>query len=101
MKVRDGQLAGLQEHALRCVRDTSEKDTKTLRYDWFVSSDGTECESREAYIDSEGLIEHRVKNVAEATNELLRNYGEDPLVSVYGAASPGLKEFARARMETR
>lgn len=99
MKVRNGQLAGLEKQASRCVRETREKDTKTLRYDWFVSRDGTECETREAYVDSEGVVEHRVKNVADATNELLRNFADDPLVTVYGDASPELKEFAETRME--
>lgn len=98
MRVRDGQLAGLEEQVSRCVRETSDKDTKTLRYDWFVSSDGTECETREAYVDSEAVVEHRVKNVADATNELFRRFAEDPLVTVYGDASSELKEFAESRM---
>jgi quinol monooxygenase YgiN len=66
MKVRAGQLRGLKKQAAQCVKETRDKDTRTLRYDWFVSSDGTECETREAYVDSDGVIEHRVKNVAEA-----------------------------------
>ena len=98
MKVRNGLLAGFEEQVSRCVKETREKDTKTLRYDWFVSSDGAECETREAYVDSEGVVEHRVKNVADATNELLRNFAEDPLVTVYGDASSELKAFAEARM---
>lgn len=98
MKVRAGQLEGLKEQAAQCVRETRDKDTKTLRYDWFVSSDGTACEIREAYVDSDGVIEHRVKNVAEATNELFRNFADDPVVTVYGDASPELMEFANARM---
>lgn len=98
MKVRDGQLEGLKEQATRCVKETKDKDTKTLRYDWFLSSDGTECEIREAYVDSDGVIEHRVKNVAQATNELFHNFADDPAVTVYGDASPELIEFANARM---
>jgi quinol monooxygenase YgiN len=98
MKVRGGQLAGFAKQVSQCVRETREKDAKTLRYDWFVSTHGTECETREAYVDSEAVVEHRVKNVAEATNELFRNYGDDPLVTVYGDASPELKEFAESRM---
>jgi hypothetical protein len=74
------------------------KDTKTLRYDWFLSSDGAECEIREAYVDSDGVVEHRVKNVAQATNELFSNFADDPAVTVYGDASPELIEFADARM---
>lgn len=98
MKIRDGQLAGLQRQAAHCVRETREKDTKTLRYDWFVNGDGSECETREAYLDSDGVIAHRVANVGEGTNELLRRFADDPVVTVYGDASPELKEFANARM---
>ena len=98
MKVRDGQLEGFKEQAARCVKETKDRDTKTLRYDWFLSSDGTECEIREAYVDSDGVVEHRIKNVAQATNELFYNFADDPAVTVYGDASPELIEFANARM---
>ena len=97
-KIREGQMAGLKEQAARCVQETRLKDTKTLRYDWFVSSDGAECETREAYVDSDGVLEHRVKNVADATNEVFRRFAYDPVVTVYGEASPELKKLATARM---
>ena len=44
---------------------TKEKDTHTLRYDWFLSLDGTACEVREAYTGPEGLIEHN-RNILDA-----------------------------------
>ena len=53
------------------MRETREKDTKTLRYDWFLSDDGTECEVREGYVDADALIEH-AHNVAEAKTKLFR-----------------------------
>ena len=37
------------------------KDTATLRYDRFLSSDGTQCEVREAYTGPQALIAHRVR----------------------------------------
>jgi hypothetical protein len=42
-----------------------EKDTATLRYDRFLSSDGTQCEVREAYTGPQGLTAHRT-NVTPA-----------------------------------
>lgn len=98
MKIRDGQVAGFEEQAAQCVAETRDKDTRTLRYDWFISSDGSECESCEAYVDSDAVIAHRVTNVAEATNELITRFAVDPVVTVYGDASPELREFANARM---
>lgn len=41
MKVRDGQLEGFKRQAAECVRQTKEKDTRTLRYDLFLSDDGS------------------------------------------------------------
>jgi quinol monooxygenase YgiN len=98
MKVRERRLAGLKEQATRCIEQTRERDIKTLRYDWFLSDDGARCEVREAYVDSDGVIEHRMENVRDATNELFSKFAEDPVVTVYGDASPKLVEFGNARM---
>lgn len=98
MEVRDGRLAGLEEHATKCIELTRERDTKTLRYDWFLSDDGTRCEIREAYVDSAGVIEHRIENVRDATNELFSKFADDPVVTVYGDASSKLVDFGNARM---
>jgi quinol monooxygenase YgiN len=98
MRVRDGQLDGFKDQVARCVEETRAQDTKTRRYDWFLSGDSAEAETREAYVDSDGVIEHRMKTVAEATNELIRRFADDPVVTVYGPASPELVEFANARM---
>jgi hypothetical protein len=98
MEVRDGRLAGLQEQATRCIELTRERDTKTLRYDWFLSDDGTRCEIRETYVDSDGVIEHRIENVRDATNELFSKFADDPVVTVYGDASPKLVDFGNSRM---
>jgi quinol monooxygenase YgiN len=98
MKVRDGALPGLKAQATKCIEQTWERDTKTLRYDWFLSDDGTSCEIREAYVDSQGVIEHRMENVRDATNELFGKFADDPVVTVYGDASPELIEFGNMRM---
>ena len=45
MTIRPGQLEGFKRQAAECIRITQEKDTHTLRYDWFISSDGRECEA--------------------------------------------------------
>ena len=48
LTVRPGCLEGFKQQAAECIRITREKDTRTLRYEWFLSRDGTECEVREA-----------------------------------------------------
>jgi hypothetical protein len=46
MTVRPGCLDGFKKQAAELIRITQEKDTHTLRYDWFLSLNGTECDPR-------------------------------------------------------
>jgi quinol monooxygenase YgiN len=94
MTIRRGKLEGFKQQAAECIRQTKEKDTKTIRYDWFLSSDETECEIREAYENSEGLVEHRM-HIGEALNKLFSEFADDHTVTVYGEPSPQLVEMAR------
>jgi quinol monooxygenase YgiN len=92
LKVRDGELDGFKRQAAEMMRITRERDTKTLRYDWFISDDGTECEVREGYADADGLLEHGY-HVQEAREKLFRDhaYGHD--MTIYGTPSPALAEL--------
>jgi quinol monooxygenase YgiN len=92
LKVRDGQLNGFKEQALEMIRQTRERDTKTLRYDWFLSADGTECEVREAYVDADALITH-AHHVAEARDKLFRDFAYDHEMTIYGEPSPALAKL--------
>jgi quinol monooxygenase YgiN len=89
MTVRPGQLEGFKKQAAECIRITKEKDTHTLRYDWFLSVDETECEVREAYTDPEGLIEHN-RNILEARTRLFRDYADNHFMTIYGEVSEPL-----------
>ncbi len=94
MTVRKGKLDGFKRQAAECIRQTKEKDTKTLRYDWFLSNDGTECEIREAYESAEGLVEHRM-HIGEALDILFSEFADDHAVSVFGEPSAELLEMAK------
>jgi quinol monooxygenase YgiN len=89
LKIRDGQLDGFKQQAAEVMRRARELDTKTVRYDWFIAADGTECEVREVYLDADGLFEHN-KHVVEARDQLFRDhaYGHD--MTIYGEPSPAL-----------
>ena len=93
--IREGKLEGFKRHAAELIRQTKEKDTKTLRYDWFISSDGTEFEVLEAYVNSEGLMEHSM-HIGEARNVLFSVFADDHRMKVYGDPSPQLVEHANA-----
>ncbi len=89
MTVREGQLEGFKRQAAEMIRVVKEKDTRTLRYEWFLSDDGTRCEVREAYASSEGFIEHAM-NIGETRDELFRLYADGHAVTVFGDPSPQL-----------
>jgi quinol monooxygenase YgiN len=92
VKVRPGQLEGFTTQAAEILRLAREKDTQTLRYDWFLSNDETECEVHEAYLSEEGLIEHN-EHVVAARDAWFRDYAFDHRMSVYGEISQHLTDL--------
>lgn len=98
MTVRPGKLEGFKRQAAEIIRQTKEKDTKTLRYDWFLNQDQTACEVRELYENSEGLIEHRM-HVGEAINKLFAEFADGHAVTIYGDPSPQLVAMASAHTD--
>ena len=92
LKIRPGQLEGFKAQAAEIVRINREKDTKTLRYDWFIKEDGTECEVHEAYLNEQGLFEHNM-HVMEARAVLFRDYAFDHQMTVFGEVSPRLRDL--------
>ena len=89
LKVRDGELDGFTEQAAEVMRQAQEQDTKTLRYDWFISDDGIECEVREGYVDADGLLEHN-NHVKEARDKLFHEHAYDHDMTIYDEPSPAL-----------
>jgi hypothetical protein len=92
LKIRDGELDGFKQQAAEVMSLTREKDTKTLRYDWFIGDDGIQCEVREGYIDADGLLEHN-NHVKEARDKLFREHAYDHDMTIYGEPSPALAEL--------
>jgi hypothetical protein len=89
LKIRDGELEGFKRQAAEVMRQAREKDTKTLRYDWFISDDGTQCEVREGYVYADGLLEHS-DHVGEARAKLFQDFAYDHDMTLYGEPSPEL-----------
>jgi len=92
LKVRPGQLDGFTRHAAELIRITREQDTKTLRYDWFITEDGTECEVHEAYVNEDGLFEHNA-HVLEARTILFKDFAFDHRMTVFGDVSQRLRDL--------
>ena len=94
IRVRDGQLEGFQRQAAEMMRQTREKDTGTIAYDWFLSDDGTQCEVREAYVDPDALVEHAF-HVREARDVMFEQFAYDHKMFFYGETSPRLDELTQ------
>ena len=92
LKIRPGQLEGFTAQVAEILRLAREMDSQTLRYDWFINTDGTECEVHEAYLSEEALIEHNT-HVMEARELLFREYAFDHRMSVYGEISQHLRDL--------
>ena len=90
LKVRPGELEGFKAQVAELMRLTREQDTKTIRYDWFIKDDGTECEVHEAYTSEQGLIEHNA-HILEARTLLFERYAYDHRMTVFGDISPDLR----------
>jgi quinol monooxygenase YgiN len=92
LKVRDGQLEGFKRQAAEMMRQTREKDTATLAYDWYLSEDGTQCEVHEAYVDADALVDHAF-HVREAREVMFERFADDHKMILYGETSPRLDEL--------
>lgn len=95
LKIREGELDGFKSQAAEVMQLAREKDTKTLRYDWFISDDGVQCEVREGYVDADGLLEHN-DHVKEARNKLFREHAYDHDMTIYGEPSQALIDVFEA-----
>lgn len=96
-KVRPGQLEGVKAQAAEIVRLTREQDTHTLRCDWFINEDGTECEVHETFPDEQGLIEHQM-HIMQARTTLFRDYAYDHRSTIYGEVSQDFLHLVEERM---
>lgn len=92
LKVREGKVDEFKRQAAEMMRQTREKDTGTLAYDWFLSQDGRECEVREAYVNADALVDHAF-HVREARDALFASSAYDHRMALYGEPSPRLLEL--------
>jgi quinol monooxygenase YgiN len=98
LKIRPGQLEGFKAQAAELIRITREQDTKTLRYDWFIKEDGTECEVHESYVNEQGLFEHNM-HVMDARAVLFRDYAFDHRMTAFGEVSQQFRDLTKKHAE--
>ena len=64
LKIHPGKLEEFKRLVAKCMESVRTRDTGTLQYDWFFSSDYSECLIYERYRDSEAFLEH-ITNLGE------------------------------------
>jgi quinol monooxygenase YgiN len=89
LKIREGQVEGFKQQAAEMMRQMRALDDPPLRYDWFLSDDGTECEVREAYVEADALLKHQ-QAIAEAKMKLFREFVDGHTMTFYDEPSPAL-----------
>ena len=97
MKIRPGQLEGFTSQVDEIVRATGDKDSHTLRCDFFVNTDGTDCEVHERFPDEQGLIEHKM-NTMDPTMVLFRSFAFDHQATIFGEVSQNFIKLVTERM---
>ena len=91
LKVRPGELEGFTEQAAEFVGKVKAGPTPPLRYDWFLSEDGTECEVREAYPDADALLAQQ-QAIGQAKAAFFDGYVAGHEMTFYGELSPPLAQ---------
>ena len=94
MKIPNGLLEDFKQQIAECITKVREMDVGTLQYDWFLSSDKTECEFREGYESSEAALVHQ-SNLREPLRLLFGKFGSPHSMVFYGDPSSELLENAK------
>jgi quinol monooxygenase YgiN len=91
LRIRDGELEGFKQQVAEIVRLTNERDPKPLRYDWYLSDDGTACEVHEAYVHADALLAQQ-RSVGDAKARLFHDSVAGHTMTFYGEPSPALAQ---------
>jgi quinol monooxygenase YgiN len=91
-KIPKGKLEEFKQLAAEHIRGIRERDTGTLKFDIFISSDQTEGETRVEFKNSEAVLEH-MANHGEGAEKFMSFLDH---VNVYGEPSPELLEATKS-----
>lgn len=97
LKIRPGHLEEFKARVAEIVRRAQQLDTTTLRFDWYISDDGTRCEVHEVYADETAFFEHG-QHIMHARAELLADAVDvdGHQVTAFGEVPPRIVEMANA-----
>jgi quinol monooxygenase YgiN len=95
VKIPFGMLDEYKRYVSEYINKIKEKDSGTLQFDWFISSDKKEAEIIEVYASSEAALKHK-EHLEELQEIIFRKFGAPYLLTIYGDPSPELIENVKA-----
>ena len=96
MEILQGMQEGFKAACERMCSASQGRRSWTIQYDWFISSDNTECEIRETYENSEAFLAH-LSNLGDLLQILYEKFASDHSVAIYGDPSTELLEKLKGR----
>jgi quinol monooxygenase YgiN len=95
VKIPFGMLDEYKRYVSEYINRIKEKDSGTLQFDWFISTDKKEAEIIEVYASSEAALEHK-EHLEELQEIIFRKFGAPHSLTIYGDPSPELIESVKA-----
>ena len=95
VKIPFGMLEEYKKYVSEYINRIKEKDSGTLQFDWFISSDKTEVEILEVYASSEAALKHQ-EYLGELQGIIFKKFGAPYSLTIYGNPSPKLLENVKA-----
>lgn len=89
--IRSGQGTAFRRLAEELTADTQAGEPRTLSYEWYMNSDGTECWICERYVDSAALREHH-DHVSERV-KILAQLADIKMFLLLGSPTPELRNI--------
>ena len=91
MSIHDGQLDAFQAVAREMV-EASRKESGTVGYEWFMSSDGRHCQLVETYVDADALLAHFAGPAVQVGVPKMLKTADVTSFQVYGDPGPKMRE---------
>lgn len=89
--IREGKLEKFKRIASECIEIVKEKESNTLKYDWYFDENQLECAVLEEYRNSEAAMEH-MENLGPQLGQLMEL--ADFKAEAYGEMSEELQKTA-------
>jgi quinol monooxygenase YgiN len=91
LSIHEGKLSEFQAIAREMV-ETTQMEPGTLRYEWYLSNDGTGCQLIETYADGDALLAHFAGVAVQQGVPKMLKTADVKGFEVYGNPGPKVRE---------